>query len=114
MLVNPHLYASKPTIEDECEIVVLDHVTHSKKRAWIAGEEELEDTPMKEEESEVKDEEMSPEKEESTDAEEELSSGCVIGFRHTEEMRNIVKTYMNRFYMMEDTLKLFKFTVPKA
>lgn len=77
------------------------------------------ETPMKDDVSETsrnKDVEVSsPEKgDESTDVDEEKKGGCLIGFWALDEVRNLVKSYMQRLAIFEDTVKIFKFIVPKA
>lgn len=90
MLVSPHLYSHLTTIEPECQVVVIDHVTHIKKKQSKGGDDMQVDemdfeTPMKDDVSETsrnKDVEISsPEKgDESTDVDEEKKGGCLIGF----------------------------------
>ena len=123
MLVSPHLYSHLTTIEDECQVVIIDHVTHIKKKQSKIGDEMSVDSP--EAESPLKDdisetsrkeqEQSSPDKDnESTDAEEDTPGGCFIGFRALDELWNMVKSYMQWLSICEDTIKMFKFIVPKA
>ena len=65
------------------------------------------------EEKEATPEKQTPEKEEKPE-EEDNRRGCTIGFRALETLRSMVKTPMERLSDMEDTIKCFKFTVPKA
>lgn len=103
---------------------MIDHVTHIKKKQSKNGMEMQEDEAMLEADSPIKDdmsetnkdmENSSPEKgDESTDVDEEKKGGCLIGFRALDEIRNVVKSYMSRLAVYEDTVNIFKFIVPKA
>lgn len=100
MLVSPHLYSHKPTIEEECSVVIAEQVTHIKKKSKESVPNvELEDTPMKEDSEDSKVEEESPEKvDEQSDQENENSTGCTIGFWYLDGLRSIVKTNSQRIY----------------
>jgi len=92
MLISPHLYSHKPTIEEECSIVVAEHVKHIKKRTREGNLDSM-DSP-KEDSDDSKMEEESPEKaDEVSDVEEkDTSYGCIIGIRYLDGIRSIVKT----------------------
>lgn len=82
MLVSPHLYSHKPTIEEECSIVIAEHVKHIKKRSKEGNVDSI-DSP-KEDSDDSKMEEESPDKqeiEEVSDIEKDTSVGCTIGIR---------------------------------
>jgi E1A-binding protein p400 len=88
-------------------------------------EAELNLTPQKDDQEQSKAEEEkqeeekgeekraeTPEKEEDSDN--ENKPGCVIGFQTLQSLRGMVKSPMERLSDMEDTIKCFKFTVPRA
>ena len=93
MLISPHLYSHKPTIEEECSIVIAEHVKHIKK--WSKeGNVDSVDSP-KEDSDDSKMEDESPEKpeqDEVSDIEKDTSVGCTIGIRFLDGIWSIVKT----------------------